>query len=299
MSSLSTSILKTIAYFDIFDYPLTAFEIWQYLPEKSSLSAVTEALEDHNLPLEKKYGFYFLPGRQHIFEIRRERYLITNRKIKKTQRRLLFIQWLPGIRLICLANSIGSHNLRASSDSDLFIITKQERLWLTKLTATLIIKILGIRPTKNHSADRLCLSFLVDESNLNLTNCRFEEDYYFTYWLAGLLPLYGDISYYQKLIKANQWLREELPNWRAAAEPIRRFQSKVSQAFWSLSFLRSLEKISQKLHWRVMSPTIKNLANKNQQVLISNHILKLHTVDRREYFKHEYHLRLQKIGINI
>jgi hypothetical protein len=117
--------------------------------------------------------------------------------------------------------------------------------------------------------------------------------------LAGLLPLYGDIVYYQKLMKANEWLREILPNWRAAAEPIRRFQSKVSQAFWSLSFLRSLEKISQKLHWRVMSPLIKNLANKNQQVIISDHILKLHTVDRREYFKHEYQLRLQKIGINV
>ena len=163
----------------------------------------------------------------------------------------------------------------------------------------IIIKILGIRPTKNHSADRLCLSFLVDESNLNLTNCRLEEDYYFTYWLAGLLPLYGDIAYYQKLIEANQWLREILPNWRTAAKPIRRFSSKTSRASWPLFFLKRLEKMSQKLHWRVMSPLIKNLANKNQQVIISDHILKLHTVDRREYFKHEYQLRLQKIGINV
>ncbi len=300
MLSLSTAILKTVAYFDIFDYPLTAFEIWQYLPEATSLSDVILSLENDSLPLGKKSGFYFLPGRSETFDIRRERYLIANQKIQKTRRRLRWIQWLPSIRLICLANSIGTHNLRATSDSDLFVITKPHRLWLTKSFATSILSLLRIRPTPGHSIDRLCLSFLVSENNLNLENCRLPQDPYFTYWLTGLIPLYGDITVYQKLITANPWLSTSLPNWSLATTgPLHRFQSRTKNHFWAKNIFNQLEEYAHKLHLVFMSDTIKNMANKNQQVLVTDDILKLHTIDRREYFNTEYNRRLQSLGLSL
>lgn len=298
MSSLSSAITKTVAYFDIFDYPLSAFEIWQYLGEPASLNEVIKTIETNSLPLEKKEGFVFLPKRSELITIRRQRYLEADTKIKKAQHRLRLIRWLPGIQLICLANIIGSHNLRSSSDTDLFIITKTNRLWLVKLLATTILKIFGLRPTATKNKDQLCLSFLVDDSSLDLSLCQVENDFYFTYWLTGLLPLYGDSKTFIQLIKANSWLNIKLPNWKIPNNQPRYYfqeQSKNNEPFKTFNIL---EKLSKKIQKRLMSPVIKKLANQNKQVIITDHILKLHTVDRRDYFQTEYIKRLTQSGLN-
>lgn len=288
---LEKSILETVAFFDIFDYPLTSFEIWQYAPVSATLLDVRNTLEQNVLKLESRNGFFFLPGREHILHSRSRRYNIADQKIKKARRRLRLLQWLPGIRLVCLANSIGSHNFRPGGDTDLFIITKNGRLWLVKCLATIITAMLGWRPTATKSADQLCLSFLIDESALDLSHFS-QADVYFPYWLAGLTPLYGDPKVYNRLIKENAWLEQRLPNWRSAcAMPRNRFT--LSKRSVSSFFGTWPEKIAKKTQEYFMSPTIKTLANKDQRVVVTDHILKLHTVDRREYFKQQLHNRLQ------
>lgn len=299
MSHLETSILKTVAYFDIFDYPLTAFEIWQYLDQPTSLLSVQKALESESLSLETKHGFFFLPNREELISIRQERYKITDKKIKKLRLRLSLIQWLPGIRLICLANSIGSHNLRATSDNDLFIVTKKNQLWWVKLWSTLILKCAGLRPTARKSADRLCLSFLIDETALNLSSCRQDiSDTYFTYWLTGLVPLYGDINVYHNLIKANSWLSTALPNWQIEkVKPPYRF-TRAPHPSHIFSFISErCEKVVRKLQMRVMPDMLSKSANQSSSVIVSDSVLKLHAVDRRTLFQAEYNKRLTSLNL--
>lgn len=297
--SLSQSILKTVAFFDIFDYPLSAFEIWQYISEPASLQTVIDAL--HTLPsgLENQNGFYFLSGRAQIIHIRRERYLEANKKIKKARRRLTLISWLPGIELICLANIIGSHNLRKSSDTDLFIITTPHRLWLVKFFATLILKTFGLRPTSKKNTDQLCLSFLTDTTALDLSVCQIKNDLYFTYWFTGLLPLYGNPGSYNQLMSANSWLKSKLPNWQSQNSQPRFYFKKQLSNNRQYAFFNSLEKIAKKIQERVMSSSLKKLANQSTQVIINDHMLKLHTIDRREYFMTEYNKRLTQINSQI
>jgi hypothetical protein len=297
--SLSQSILNTVAFFDIFDYPLSAFEIWQYISEPTSLQTVIKTLETLPSGLENHAGFYFLSGRAQIIHIRRERYLEANKKIKKARRRLALISWLPGIELISLANIIGSHNLRKSSDTDLFIITKPHRLWLVKFSATIILKIFGLRPTPQKNTDQLCLSFLTDTTALDLSVCQTNNDLYFTYWFTGLLPLYGNPDSYNQLMAANPWLKTRLPNWQSQnSQPRYYFKTQLSN-HPPYAFFNSLEKLTKKIQERVMSPSLKNLANQSTQVIINDHMLKLHTIDRREHFMTEYNKRLSQINLHI
>ncbi len=298
MTTLETAILKTVAYFDIFDYPLTTFEIWQYLEQKTTLSEVITILQNSTLPLEKKFGFFFLPGRIELVAIRQERYRISDKKIKKLKRRLYLIQWLPGIELICLANNIGTHNLRRQSDNDLFIITRQGRLWTTKLWATLILALTHLRPTTKHNTDRLCLSFLIDDSALDLSSCRLETDAYFTYWLAGLVPLYGNQNLYKKLLNTNQWFSDALPNWSLVNnQPSYRFHKKITTSLPPKILKNFFETAAKYFHGKLMAKDLQTLANKNKQVIITDHILKLHTFDRRTYFQTEYDKRLTNLGL--
>lgn len=280
---LKKAILTVVARFDLFDYPLNDFEVWQFLPLKASYQAVKANISVANLNLND--GLLFLNHRQNIINLRHTRYREANHKINIIKQRLNFISWLPGIKLICLANVIGANNLKPNADIDLFIITKANRVWLVKLLATIILKIFALRPTDNKVKNKLCLSFLVDETALDLSICRQNnEDWYFNYWLAGLMPLWGSQSTYEELMKANSWLTEQLPNWRlSCSAPLKRFTPK--EANTKLSKLGNyLESFSKKLHQKLMNQALWQNKNNNSGVIINDHLLKLHTIDRREYF---------------
>ena len=85
----SLSIISTIAYFDIFDYPLTAWEIWKYLyGVRAQYIDIVNKLDDlaSEGGIETRNGFYFLPKRNAIVNVRLERYLIAEKKYKKGQK---------------------------------------------------------------------------------------------------------------------------------------------------------------------------------------------------------------------
>ncbi len=281
---LTKDILQTVARFDLFDYPLTDFELWQFLPNKYSYKIVKSHLKE--LPLLKtKYGFFFLPTRDKIVALRQNRYRFSEQKIKIAQQRLKLITWLPGLKFIALANIIGPNNLKAEADLDLFIITAKNRLWLVKLGATIILKLTGLRPTPKKVKNKLCLSFLVDTDALDLTTCRLgDEDWYFTYWLAGLKPLWGEAEVYLTLLQANPWLKHNLPNWSDQLNIFEKiFKNKNTKAF-SGQLGKLINQLSQKLHEKLMAPILQQTKNKTSAVIINDHILKLHSLDRRANF---------------
>jgi hypothetical protein len=293
---LLTDIITVIARFDLFDYPLTDFEIWQFLAHKASYQEVVAGLAVANL--SSADGFFFLNGRQDIIKIRQTRYRDAGKKIKVIKRRLNFISWLPGIKLITLANIIGANNIKLETDIDLFIITKTNRLWLVKLLATIILKIFALRPNKKTQKNKLCLSFLVDESALDLAECRQgEEDWYFSYWLAGLMPLVGSKNTYENLIKSNQWLKQALPNWQmACATPLIGFMENNSSPKLYHGGDK-LEKLSHRLHQILMGKNLRHSQNTSRGVIITKHLLKLHTVDRREHFFQAAQEKINKLLI--
>ena len=71
--NLLHSVFHTIAYSDVFDYPLTAGEVYCYLTSMSaSLEEVTQALTDGTLFARVEY-YFTLRGRERIVEIRKRR----------------------------------------------------------------------------------------------------------------------------------------------------------------------------------------------------------------------------------
>src|SRR3989339_2255006 len=93
MTPLEKSILSTISYFDIFDFPLTLMEIWKWLwsdrePHVFRLDEIRETLEESGY-LQKRLGaqggFYFLTGREGIIQTRLERYSLAELKYHKAK----------------------------------------------------------------------------------------------------------------------------------------------------------------------------------------------------------------------
>ncbi len=302
---LALSIVKTIAFFDIFSYPLTAYEIFNYLPLKAKLKDVSDVLPylvEIGI-VQEKDCFYFLATNDACYNARLNRYHLANRKLKIAKKVAKWFSYLPFVKLVALSNLIGRHNMRDESDIDIFIISGKNRLWLSRFFCAGLMKLLNKRPTKENKRDKICLSFYVDSDHLDLSNLSLEnaEDWYFYYWLAGLYPLYDEGSYYLRLMQANQWLKNYLPNIdffisNQSYNPALKFRSKAPFILRSFhNFLNFLEIRLKRLQLKIMPKALKEKANLSSQVVIKDGVLKLYLTDRRQEFKDIFDQKLYEV----
>ena len=307
--SIAEAIVETIAFFDLFSYPLTGFEVWKYLGAKCELSDVLEILEDitKKPPLvpplqggqvekrgqiESKNGFYFLAGREEIIKERMARYNYTDKKFKRVVWLAKIFKFIPWIKTIAVGNIIGTHNLKKESDIDLFIITEENRVWLTRFFCILITKILGLRPKPENMQDKICLSFFISEEAMNLEKLMLPDgsDIYFIYWLAGLVPVYDKDGIYNKFIGANGWLKNYLPNWEAGEINYRRNAGKSFSWFYRDTidmFFGGLERRIKNWQIKILPKQLATIMNLDTRVVASDSVIKLHSNDRREEYENK------------
>ena len=292
-------IIKIIVFFDIFDYPLTAKEIWQNINLECSLQNIENILSSSNIKqLSHKDGFYFLRNRDEIIQTRLKRINFAQRKIKLTKKIVQLFKFIPWIRMVAIGNMIGANNLRDNSDIDLFIITDAKRIWLARFFCVGIAQILGVRPHKNNTRDKICLSFFVSTESLNLKKLmlkNIQKDLYFTYWLAGLMPIYDTDNTYAKFTQANSWIENYLPNWQAQNYK----QSKKIKLYKNILdfYIGRFESSFKKFQLKIMPQNLKKLMNKDTKVVVSDSILKLHVDDRRFDFYEKYNNKIQNISL--
>ena len=130
MTYLRSSILATIVYYDVFDYPLTLLEVYKYLVNPGRISRITEGLGEIDLneaaeELDKllnsriigqKNGFYFLSDREGLYELRMKRDKISAQKWKKFLSMAKFLALAPYLRGIFISGSMAINNTDEKSD---------------------------------------------------------------------------------------------------------------------------------------------------------------------------------------
>ena len=167
--SLEQAIYQTVAYFSLFNYPLTTFEIWKWLfgyEKKVSLLDVRNALKsDPCSSLVSENGFWSLPS-QDISELvltRHERYLDAVRKYKRLRRAVWYLSLIPSVRGVAACNTLAWNHTRKESDIDLFLIVREGTVWTTRLLSVTPFKILKMRPGAG-KRDPLCFTFFLSDT---------------------------------------------------------------------------------------------------------------------------------------
>ncbi len=285
---LKRKIKEILAFFDLFDYPLTSLEIKQYLDGQFSLQEIIfllDKLED----VSKKQGFIFLPGRDDIINVRKKRYNYTKRKLKRAKHFSFLFSLCPFVQLILLGNSLGSYNLRDGSDIDFVIISKSKRLWLTRLYCAGLAAILNSRPKRGDKRDKICLSFYISADSLNLDNLQLKpKDPYFFYWLRSLIVLYNKNKTYERFLQANK-----LPlNDKNQLD----FKNEKKNNVLVYKFFNILESLAKSFQLLIMAAGLKRAANNSVGVVINDKVLKLYLHDNRQEYLEKYGNKLQQIS---
>src|ERR1700761_7444431 len=220
-SSLSTvkeNILETLAYFDLFDYPLSRAEIYLFMKNKYNYEVFDEALQQ-----------LLSSGMLHQFDkfytLRNDHYLVVRRTagnkkaaelIKLAEKVGNLLIRFPFVRGVAISGSLSKNFADENSDIDLFIITAKNKLWIAR-TIMHCFKKLTFLINKEHL---FCMNYYIDEQQMEIA----EKNLYTAIEVATLIPLQGD-TVFEKFYTSNAWTREYLPNKNmrvASAKPLKK-----------------------------------------------------------------------------
>lgn len=197
---LQKAILETLAYSDVFDYPLTFDELHRYLPISAPPADLAACLSDMSL-VATENGFYFLENRRATVRTRMDREQASQIAFQRACRYGAILGTLPFVRMVTLTGSLAMLNLSRDADMDYMLVTQPGRLWLARAFAVLFGRLMRI------TGDRICVNLLVSESALEW----HPRDLYSAREMCQMIPLAGMDVYY-RLRTVNAWIKSFLPN---------------------------------------------------------------------------------------
>ena len=217
MSEIKRNILATLAYFDLFNYPLTIDEVHLFLPVKYDQGELGYSLR--SLAIDRliyKFDKYYTLKNDPFLVERREKGNTKAAEMILIAHKVgdLLIRF-PYVRGIAISGSLSKNFADDDSDIDLFIITAKNRLWIAR-TIMHCFKKLTFLFKKEHY---FCMNYYIDELDLLI----HEKNIYTATEVATLMPLHGE-SVFEQFYSANGWMRGYLPNKclrLATAKPVK------------------------------------------------------------------------------
>jgi hypothetical protein len=206
--SLENSILKILAYFDMFDYPVSLDEIQFFLAskkDKTELFCILQELQ-RSRQVFRHAEFYSLRNDLSLTERRvkgnnRARpLLVTGHRIAR------FLFRFPYVRGIGISGSLSKNMADETSDIDFFIITSTNRLWIARTLMHLFKKLTYLTGRQHW----YCMNYYIDEAALQIE----EKNVFTAMETITLIPVCGNGAI-DNFFNANSWVNTFYPGYAA------------------------------------------------------------------------------------
>ncbi len=210
---LRQAVLHTLAYADVFDYPLTISEIHRYLSFRHATAAeVAELVDDlvDTCAVVRVGEWFTLPGRQALVEVRQRRATISAALWRKALGYGRIISSLPFVRMVAVTGSLAMHNTELGNDIDFMLVAVPGWLWTVRALAVLVTHFAGLEGA------RLCPNYVVTTDALEF----HERSLYAAHEVTQMIPVAG-LEIYERIRGLNSWTDDFLPNAQGAPIPPR------------------------------------------------------------------------------
>jgi len=210
------AILKTLVYFDIFDYPLSQKDIKSFLechlPDEALAGALRQLISDRII--FKTGEFYSLRNNLQKAEKRLQGNLRAQKLLPRASKIGAFLYKFPFVRAVAVSGSLSKNYADEKADIDFFIIAKENRLWIAR-TILHLFKKLTFLIGRQHF---YCMNYFIDEKALIIP----ERNIYTAMEVVTLMPLAGNYTM-NKFFEVNSWTEKWFPEYKLA-ENLRIFQ---------------------------------------------------------------------------
>lgn len=296
---MKESILKTLAYFSIYNHAVTAQELYRNLWYPAVIS-YRNFLETLDQLVEKKvvysaHGLYMLQQVPHdAIQTRQTRIRLIAYKMRRLKKSVHILAALPFIRGVFVCNTLALGWPQKSSDLDVFIVVQKGRIWIARFFATIALQLVQHRRGNTKICDRVCLSFYSVDTAVCLEKIALPEDIYLVYWLSHLFPMYDGDTVFAEIVAHNTWIHAALPfrsknffgshHWVVYGNLQKKlkkfFEISQTKIAWDIS--EKIAKYMQKKYMQRNIHSVKDIANSH--VIISDEYLKFHENDRRALY---------------
>jgi len=308
---LEQSIIKTLAWYDIFDYAPTAEELhkqlWEFPHdlEFASFLNFLGAMQQKGI-ISSHNGWYYFSDRNELYKQRNDAVHLVEKKLKIAQKAVQKIYWIPYVRGVFLCNTVAFGWPKEDSDVDVFIVVKEGRMWLSRFLITVLLSVFGLRRNKKKAKDKVCLSFYATDTHLDLESIALDEpDTYLIYWLRHIYPLYDPDNLRIDILNKNVWAerytnrkhdRKLLSRYCAQETGFGMYIKDMFERMWSGSYGNFMNEQAKKIQTQKMERNTNSVQNeKDSRVIISDDMLKFHENDRRELYKSMWQQRYTTI----
>lgn len=288
---VARSVLRALAYSDLFDYPLSLQELVRYQIETAySAEEIYHILSSHpsiaSAVSRSDSSYYCLRGREAVFAVRQAREQDSGHVWKRARLYSRIMSRLPFVRMVSVTGALAVNNIAARPDIDLLIVTANGRVWISRRLIVILVRLARL------FRDDLCPNYIISEDSLSLD----QRDLFTAHELAQMVPLYGG-GMYRQMILDNSWAEAFLPAAFPETElnvPSRRPGVLRRGVEWILR--RSLFDRWERAELSRLRAKLRPVVGQDAEVVCSPHQCKGHTGLHRQWVTTRYEERLVELG---
>lgn len=247
--------LISLIYHSLFEYPLTQEELenWSINPEIFKLNKKPIQVLQH-----KKY--FLLEKDKSLVKKRLKREKASKSKLIKAKKAADLIAKLPTVLFVGATGSLAMNNSHPNSDIDLLIITKKNRLWLTRPLVYLLLwkRFLIRKHGEEETKDALCLNMWLEETNLRFpkTTSHF-QNLYISHEILQIKSLVNKQAVFEEFLFQNRWVSKYWHQHKLLNK-IHTKKAQNSQPNPRSSLLDALNLFAFKIQYKYMKSKISN-----------------------------------------
>jgi predicted nucleotidyltransferase len=204
LTHTAQNILKTLGYFDLFQYPLTKEEVCSFHPEYVPDDVIEAALEElvNDKYVFKLDEFYSLQYDILLVQRRRNGNSQALEQMKTARKVAKFLSTFPYVKGVAVSGSLSKNFANEKTDIDFFIVTATNRLWIAR-TCMHLYKKLTFLTGRQHW---FCMNYYVDEAGLEI----IEKNIFTAMEIVTLVPMQGKSSL-DIFTGSNKWTKTFFP----------------------------------------------------------------------------------------